>query len=105
MIDSDGYPDINHPGKIAPGPSVVQNSAYFFYFSAQTLLTALTAYTILSSMNIATYTANMAEMRIRNIPENLHKRFKMLCVDEQISINAKIIQLVKEVVEKWEAKG
>ena len=47
----------------------------------------------------------MAEMRIRNIPENLHKRFKMLCVDEQISINAKIIQLVKVAVEKWEAKG
>ncbi len=56
-------------------------------------------------MSVATYTAAMAEMRIRNIPENLHKKFKMLCVDEQISINAKIIQLVKEAVEKWETKG
>jgi plasmid stability protein len=56
-------------------------------------------------MSVAPYTASMAEMRIRNIPENLHKRFKMLCVDERVSINEKIIQLVKEAVEKWEAKG
>lgn len=46
-----------------------------------------------------------AEMRIRNIPENLHKKFKMLCVDEGISINEKIIRLVKEAVEKWDQRG
>jgi plasmid stability protein len=60
---------------------------------------------MLSIMNVATYTASMAEMRIRNIPENLHKRFKMLCVDEGISINEKVIRLVKEAVDKWESKG
>ena len=60
---------------------------------------------MLSSMNVATYTASMAEMRIRNIPENLHKRFKMLCVDEGISINEKVIQLVKEAVERWKPTG
>jgi hypothetical protein len=56
-------------------------------------------------MSIDTYNASMAEMRIRNIPENLHKRFKMLCVDEGVSINHKILQLMKAAVEKWDAKG
>jgi plasmid stability protein len=56
-------------------------------------------------MNVATYTASMAEMRIRNIPENLHKRFKMMCVDEGTSINEKAIRLIKEAVEKWDRKG
>lgn len=34
-------------------------------------------------------------MIIRNIPPELRKRLKMLCVDEGISINAKVIELIK----------
>jgi len=39
-------------------------------------------------------------MRIKNIPEDLHKRFRILCIQESVSLNEKIIQLMKEAVEK-----
>ncbi len=42
----------------------------------------------------------MAEMRIRNIPEQLHKQFRILCIRDGVSINDLIIRLMKEAVEK-----
>ncbi len=44
------------------------------------------------------YAAGMAELRIKNVPENLHKQFKLLCVEESISINQKVIDLLRQAV-------
>jgi len=43
-------------------------------------------------------------MRIREIPDELHKDFKIMCVDKKISMNDLVIQLMKEAVEKYKQK-
>lgn len=45
------------------------------------------------------------ETRIRNIPENLWRRFRALCVLQGQSVNEKIIELVAAYVEKSNGKG
>jgi len=40
------------------------------------------------------------ELRVYNIPEGLHKQFKILCVQEGITMNQKIIELMRQAVEK-----
>jgi len=37
---------------------------------------------------------------ILRIPVNLHRAFKVLCAKQDVSMNKKIIQLIKKVVEK-----
>jgi len=44
------------------------------------------------------------ELRVYNIPEVLHQQFKILCVRERITMNQKIIDLMREAVEKGEPK-
>ncbi len=50
-------------------------------------------------------TASMAEMRVKNIPEALWKEFKILCIREDVTLNTKIIELVKEAVAKGKRSG
>ena len=45
------------------------------------------------------YTDSM-EMRIRDIPEELHIQFKIMCAEKRISMNKLMIQLMREAVEK-----
>ena len=41
------------------------------------------------------------EFRLRNIPGNIWKEFKILCIREDTTLNDKMIELIKkEVVEK-----
>ena len=40
------------------------------------------------------------EMRIRDIPDELHVQFKVMCAEKRISMNKLIIQLIREAVEK-----
>jgi len=54
----------------------------------------LTFYDIYDSIDI------MRQLIIRDIPDDLHKAFKLLCVKQGVSMNKKIIQLIKKVVEK-----
>ena len=39
------------------------------------------------------------DTRIRNIPPDLWHQFKILCVTEKISMNQKVLDLVREAVE------
>lgn len=43
-------------------------------------------------------------MITRNIPDDLHKRFKILCVEHEVSMNTKVIDLIRKFVEQQEKK-
>ncbi len=43
-------------------------------------------------------------IQTRNVPDDLHKRFKVLCVEHEVSMNAKVIELIREFVERQEKK-
>lgn len=47
----------------------------------------------------------MAEMRIRNIPEDLYKRLKILCIEEGKTLNDKVIEVIREAVAKRKPPG
>ena len=44
-------------------------------------------------------------IQTRDVPDDLHKRFKVLCVEHGVSMNAKVIGLIREFVEREEKKG
>ena len=37
----------------------------------------------------------MAELRIRDVPNNIKKAFKQLCVEDDVSMNQQVIELIK----------
>jgi len=47
----------------------------------------------------------MAEMRIRNIPEDIYKRLKILYIEERKTLNDKLIELIREAVAKRKPSG
>ena len=46
----------------------------------------------------------MKTIMIRNVPEELHKEFKILCVKRGVSINKLMIDLMRKEVEKDQKK-
>jgi len=44
----------------------------------------------------------MAEMRIRNVPDEIHRKFKALCAEKGIDMNSYLLELLKKEVEKRE---
>lgn len=42
----------------------------------------------------------MKTMIVRNVPEDLHRAFKALCVQRGVSMNAEIVRLIRESVKK-----
>jgi len=44
----------------------------------------------------------MAELRIRNVPEEIYRRFKALCALRGVKINDYVIELLRREVEKRE---
>lgn len=48
------------------------------------------------------YRGNSMELRVRDVPEGLHERFKILCVRERISMNKKMLELIRQAVEAGE---
>ncbi len=40
------------------------------------------------------------EMRVYNIPDDLHQQFKLVCVQEKITMNAMFIKAMQAIVEK-----
>jgi len=38
---------------------------------------------------------------IRDIPDELHKKFKIMCVEKGVSMNAELLRLIKEAVDKY----
>ena len=47
----------------------------------------------------------MKDLRIRNMPEDLHRRIKTFRVSKGVSMNDYLIKLIKEAVEKEVKKG
>lgn len=44
----------------------------------------------------------MASITIRDVPEDLRKRFKLACVEKDVSMNTQIIELIKQFVDTHE---
>jgi len=42
------------------------------------------------------------EMRIREIPDDLHLKFKLMCTAKKISMNKYVQKLIKTEIEKYE---
>ena len=42
------------------------------------------------------------EMRIRDIPDELHLKFKLMCTVKKISMNKYVQQLIEKEVEEYE---
>ena len=47
------------------------------------------------------YTCAMGNIVIKSVPDDLKKEFKMMCVDKNVSMSAKIIELLKQEVEHY----
>ena len=41
---------------------------------------------------------------IRDIPDELHKAFKMMCLEKDTSMNAELIRLIKQAVEEYKRR-
>ena len=46
------------------------------------------------------YNISMKQIMVRDVPENLHIEFKLLCVKRGISMNRRIIELIREDLKK-----
>ena len=44
----------------------------------------------------------MKEMRIRNVPDELHRKFKALCAEKGVVMNDYLMKFIKKEVEKRE---
>jgi hypothetical protein len=42
------------------------------------------------------------DMRIRDVPDDLQWRFKLMCTEMRTSMNKRVIELVRKDVEKYE---
>ena len=47
------------------------------------------------------YICNM-EMRIRQVPDDLHWRFRKMCLEKRTSMNKRLIQLIEKDLENHE---
>mgnify|MGYP006286036001 CR=1 len=56
-------------------------------------------------MNTTTKNQDMATITVRDIPEELRKRFKLICVQKDRSMNQEIIRLIREYVEQEERQN
>lgn len=61
------------------------------------------AYGHIDTMCIILHNTRM-DLRIRQIPEDLHLKFKLLCVQEKISMNQKVIAMIRQEIERAERK-
>ncbi len=57
------------------------------------------------SNQILLYNISMKTIMIRNVPEDLHKEFKILCVKRGLSINEQLLNLMRKEVEKEQKKN
>ena len=50
------------------------------------------------------YTVIMATIMIRKIPDKLHKDFRRLCFDSDISMNQKLKELMEKAIKEAETR-
>ena len=46
----------------------------------------------------------MKRAMIRDIPDDIHKDFKILCVEKSVSMNQELLKMIREAVEKYRKK-
>jgi hypothetical protein len=46
----------------------------------------------------------MKDMRIKEVPDELHLKFKLLCVKKKITMNNYLLKLLEEEVEREDKK-
>ena len=46
----------------------------------------------------------MKRAMIRDIPEDIYRDFKIMCVEKDISMNKELLRMIKETVEKYREK-
>jgi len=47
------------------------------------------------------YINTMKRTIIRDIPDDIHQDFKIMCVKKDISMNKELLRMIKEAVEKY----
>lgn len=60
---------------------------------------------VLDSIMQKVYYNNMKDMRIREVPDELHLKFKLLCVKKKISMNDYLIKMMEKEIEKEDKKS
>jgi len=43
----------------------------------------------------------MKKILIRNVPEELHKKLRIMCLEKGTSMNQELIRLIQDAVEKY----
>jgi len=43
----------------------------------------------------------MRKLFIRNIPDDIHRDFKMMCVGKDVSMNTELLRIITEIVKKY----
>ena len=81
----------------SPTISASWNRENFFEKRGIFLLTGMVAMVILTSME-------KVIIQTRDVPADLHHRFKVLCAESKVSMNAKTIELIREYVEREEKR-
>jgi plasmid stability protein len=47
----------------------------------------------------------MKALNIRNLPDDLHSRFKAACALDNVNMQDKVVELIREYIEKREKKS
>ena len=47
------------------------------------------------------YIDTMKRTIIRDIPDDIHKDFKIMCVEKEISMNKELLRMIQEAVKKY----
>ena len=58
----------------------------------------------LDRMFTVLYIISMKQIMVRDVPDDLHIEFKLLCVKREISMNRRIIELMREDLKKTKEK-
>ena len=70
-----------------------------FYRSLKKVLVTVVIIVYIYNMSTSNYVLGM-EMRIRNVPDDWRREFKILCAKEDKSMNRKLLELLKEAIDK-----
>ena len=46
----------------------------------------------------------MKSAMIRNIPDEIHKEFRIMCLEKGVSMNSELVRLMKQAVEEYKKR-
>jgi plasmid stability protein len=47
------------------------------------------------------YNLSMKRIMIRDVPDDIHKDFRIMCLKKDVSMNQELLRMIKEAVEKY----